>query len=283
MDNSTAVQEHYDNHTLVENLCSSLERSGLGDKTLSATDLAPLDQFHSRGLAATIELAAILDIKSDTTILDVGSGLGGPSRYLASTFGCHVIGIDLSPTFVDAANFLADRSGIADRLTYKCADALALPFEASSFDIVWTQHVAMNIFDRAVLYSEAYRVLRPGGHLAIYDITAGDGRPVHFPVPWSRFPETSYLTTPDEMRNFLTQQGFQVKTWEDCTESGIKWFAELKKVQAEIPPSSKALGLHVVMGPEFKDMVANLALNMEEGRIGIIQAVLEKPRSLCVF
>lgn len=267
------ITAHYDRHGLRDRIDAALAASGLTDKRLTPSDLAPLDQFHSRGLAATVELASSLAITAETEVLDIGSGLGGPSRYLVATFGCRVQGVDLSPSFVEVATDLAERAGLADKVSYTTGDALDLPFNDETFDLVWTQHVAMNIADRDRLYAEGFRVLRGGGRLAIYDVVAGShGAVLHFPVPWSPGPDTSFLLTPAAMREVLERQGFHVVSWKDRTQEGVTSFRE-----RQAAGGSAGLGLHIAMGPDFAAASANLGRNLAEGRVGLIEAILVRP------
>jgi SAM-dependent methyltransferase len=275
MDDAAKITQHYERPSLVEYLRDALAANGLGERQLSSKDLAPLDQFHSRGLAATVELAQALPLNEATRVIDIGSGLGGASRYLAETYGCTVEGIDLSQSFVDAANFLTERSGLEGKVSYQHGNALSLPFSSGTFDVAWTQHVAMNIADRATLYGETFRVLRRGGRFAIFDVIAASDSPLYFPVPWARGPEASFLLTADAMRAELSTQGFRIASWIDSTDAGITWFLEREqeRTQSATPP---AFGLQAIRGPEFAVATVNLRRNLSEGRAALVQAVCEK-------
>ena len=169
------VRDHYRATGLTERLKEALKIFGPEDQQLLPEQLAALDQFHSRGLAATTELAQLAGITAAASVLDVGSGVGGPARVLAATYGCEVIGIDLSEPFVDAARYLTERTGQGRMVSFQVASALALPFEDNRFDNVLLQHVAMNISDRVRLYREIRRVLKLGRRFATFDVVLKQG------------------------------------------------------------------------------------------------------------
>jgi sarcosine/dimethylglycine N-methyltransferase len=263
------VRDHYRATGLTERLKTALSALGPEGQQLAPQRLAALDQFHTRGLAATAELAKLAGITANMSVLDVGSGVGGPARFLAATYGCRVAGIDLSEPFVDAARYLTERTGQSGLVSFQVASALALPFDDGLFDVALLQHVAMNISDRARLYREIRRVLKSRGKFATFDVVLNSGEP-HYPLPWARTPATSFLLTPDATRMAIEPAGFRTLAWQDDTEAAKAWFAQLRESG---PPPSPNLG--TVMGPDTAQLAANLGRSLQEGRLGILTAVFE--------
>jgi SAM-dependent methyltransferase len=253
-----------------------LREAGFADGPIPWQDLAPLDQFHVGGAAATAALASRLAIPPDAKLLDVGCGLGGPSRHLAAIHGCTVQGIDLNPSLIDLATMLTRRTGLADKVTHMTADATKLPFEPGSFDVAWTQHVAMNIADRHAFYAGIRRVLKPGGSFAMFDVVAGNAGPLHFPVPWARDPAASFLLAPDATKNVLEACGFAVVEWTDATELAQGWFQAQATAAQSRPEALKPLALPLIMGPDFPARAQNLGRNFQEGRARLLQAVVRR-------
>ena len=269
-DRTTLVRQQYDGSGLIDRIKKALAAVAPEDQTLTVAQLAPLDQFHIRGLQATAELASAAGVKPSTHVLDIGCGVGGPSRYLVTTFGCQVTGVDLSPGFIDAAVYLSGRCGLSERVTFRVGDALHLPLADDAFDTVFLQHVAMNIEDRAGLYAEIRRVLRPAGRFATYDLVRRDGDVV-YPVPWAREASASFLLSEAETRAALERAGFEVLVWRDDTSLGLDWF---QKLAAGPPPSDPNLG--VIIGPDFPVISGNLARNLRESRLGLLAAVVTR-------
>jgi sarcosine/dimethylglycine N-methyltransferase len=263
------VRDHYRATGLTERLKAALAVFGPENQTLTPQQLGALDQFHTRGLAATAELATLAGIHAGVSVLDVGSGIGGPARFLAANYGCKVTGIDLSEPFVDAARYLTQRTGQSELVSFHAASALELPFDAGRFDVALLQHVAMNIADRARLYREIRRVLKAGGKLATFDVVTLGGEP-HYPVPWARTAATSFLLTADATRETIEHASFRMLAWQDDTAAAKAWVAQWRESG---PPPSPNLG--VVMGTDFAQLAGNLGRSLLEGRLGVLTAVFE--------
>lgn len=268
-DGLDGVRDHYRATGLTERLQTALRSFGPDDQRLTPQQLAGLDQFHTRGLAATAELAKLAGISAGMPVLDIGSGIGGPARFLAETYDCRVTGIDLSEPFVAAARYLTERTGQSGQVSFQTASALELPFAGGNFDVVLLQHVAMNISDRARLYREIRRVIRSGGRFATFDVVLKGAEP-HYPLPWARTPATSFLMTAAATRAAIDAAGFRALVWQDDTESAKAWVTE--RLSSGPPP---APNLGIVMGPEFAQLAANLGRNYMEGRLGTVTGVFE--------
>jgi ubiquinone/menaquinone biosynthesis C-methylase UbiE len=271
------IERHYARGGLADRLLAALAEAGKDIDRLTTADLAPLDQFHSRRLRATEELAAMLAPAPGDALIDIGSGLGGPARYLAEVCGCRVSGIDLTADFVTAASELTRRVGLADRADFRQASALDLPFPDAGFDLAWSQNVAMNIADRPRYYAEMYRVLKPGGRAGIQDVAQGPGGPPHYPLMWADTPQTSFLLTPEKTREEIAAAGFEILLWQDNTDAALaEAQAERERLKAN-PQPPPVLGIHLIVGETFQQKVRNGGRSMSENRIRLVNAVLRRP------
>lgn len=269
------INAQYGSRDLEQKVLAALEAAGIHLDGITVEELTRFDELHLGGRAATLQMARRAGLSPGLRVLDVGSGLGGPARTLAQDFECLVTGLDLTRSFCDVANRLTALAGLADAVLFHHGDATQMPFEAGEFDLVWNQHFAMNIEDKARLYAEQARVLRPGGRLVIHEIVAGSQSPPHYPVPWARQPDISFLVTADEMRGLLTKAGFVIRQWEDISMEAADWYRQMaaRRRKAAKPDP---LGQHLVFGRDLKSMAANMQRNLKEGRVAVVAGILEK-------
>jgi ubiquinone/menaquinone biosynthesis C-methylase UbiE len=272
-DHASILNAHYGGSDLKAAITAALRAAGKDDERLTPDELGPVDQFHTRGKEATVELAQLAGLTPGARVLDVGGGLGGPARTLAAEFACDVTVLDLTEVFCRVGEMLTVRTGLCEQVHFQVGNALDMPFPPHSFDVVWTQHSSMNIDDKARLYVEIHRVLRPGGLLALHEIMAGALQPVHFPVPWARMPSMSFLQRPAEVRTLIADGGFAEATWLDVSEPTLAW---IRRRQAQAPATPPPLGLHLLLGPAMGRMFENLTRNLHEQRIAVIEAVFSR-------
>jgi len=266
---------YYDGPELLEGLLGALRDAGLDPDHLAVDDLAPLDEFHALGRPATIALARLASVTADDHILDVGAGIGGPARFLATRYGARVTALDAIPRFLQIAEALTAGTGLADRVRLVEGDALALPFDDGAFDLVWTQAVAQNIADKGRFIAELARVVAPGGRVAMFELISGPDGPVEYPVPWADGPEQSWIVPGAELRALLAGVGLDVREWREDQEA-IAAIAEAAQTEPA-PASPGTLGLQLLM-PEYEKRMAGLARNVEGRRIALVQIVAERAR-----
>jgi ubiquinone/menaquinone biosynthesis C-methylase UbiE len=269
------ILAHYGRGDLLGRLRAALLADGVDPDQPTMAALAPYDHFHGRGLEATEELADLLTVAQGDHILDIGSGIGGPARYLAQRFGARVTGIDLTAEFCDVARRLTQVLGLEDRVDFRQGDALAMPFGDASFAGAYSMNVSMNIADKAGLYREIHRVLRPGGWLVLSELAQGPGGAPAYPTPWARTAESSFLATPQQTREGLAAAGFAVASLRETTEQALAYGARARAMveRGEKPPHRAVQLMH---GELAAVAMANTALGLAESQIVPIEVVCRK-------
>lgn len=276
MTHAHTIADHWAKDDVFGLIVSSLSKMSKSLEGLTVEDLAPVDHFHARGVAATAELADRLPIKAGQHIVDIGCGLGGPARYFAKRFHCNVSGVDITGPFVEAANKLTALLRMEGQVKIEHGDGQRLPYPDSSFDGAYTQHVTMNVHDRPAFFAEAYRVLKPGAFFALTEHGLGPKGSPHYPVPWSMDGSGAYLITPSETRAVLERTGFEAIVIED---TGAQYLAGYRTAieraeKGTLPP----LGIHLLLGETASEKTRNAARNIDEGRTRPIQLISRKPR-----
>jgi SAM-dependent methyltransferase len=261
---TSAITSHYTSNELLQRLYSALRDDGVDPAQPTREALAPYDQFHTRGLEATREIAQLIHARASDHLLDIGSGLGGPARWFAHHFGCRVTGIDLTQEFCDVARHLTALLHMDDRVHFDVGDATALPHASGSFDGAYCMNVSMNIRDKIGFYRELHRVLRPAGWLLLSEPAKGHNDALAYPTPWAASHDHSFLVTPEEMHKGLLEAGFEVlrvrSTLAETLDYGTR--ARAMSERGEKPPQ-RAVSL--VHGKSAAVATANMARGLAEG------------------
>lgn len=268
------VMQHYTHGSLQDAINAGLEKLKGASKVAPVDQLASVDEFHMGGRSATQAVAEQLRLSPGLRVLDVGCGLGGTARFLATAHHCKVTGVDLTPEYIEVGNTLNRRLGLNEQISMRIASALDMPYEDASFDRSTLLHVGMNISDKTALFSEIGRVTKPGGYLVVYDVMRIDEGPLAYPVAWARDETTSFVGTLDDYRNALEESGFEVLQETNKRDDAMEFFKNIKARISEGGPPP--LGLHIVMGKDAPQKVANMVGNIQKGSIAPVQVVARR-------
>lgn len=270
-----AIAGHYSRGDLLQRLNAALVEDGVDPAHPTFAALAPYDQFHGRGLEATEEIAAQLQVAAADHLLDIGSGIGGPARIMAQHFGCRVTGIDLTAEFCAVASHLTHLMGMASRIEFETGDALAMPFADAAFDGAYSMNVSMNIADKAALYGEIRRVLKPGGWLMLSEIAQGPGAPLDYPTPWAASASSSFLSTREETLRGLAAAGFAIVKSRETTAEARAYGARSRAMveRGEKPPHRAVQLIHAEIA---QIAMKNSARGMTEGRVIPLEILARK-------
>jgi SAM-dependent methyltransferase len=263
------IQDQYATGLSRNNIERALRSAGMDLDRLTPADLGLLEDFHTMGRIATTQLVDLAQITGESDVLDAGSGVGGTARYVADRYGCRVTAVDLTDEYCETNRWLNRLVGLDERISVRQADVTELPFADGTFDVAISQHVQMNVADKARLYSEAHRVLKRGGQLALWDITIGDAGQLGYPLPWADHPGRSHLVTPAGLRDAVESAGFTVKTWNDLTDQAAALMAAI------VAQPDSPLGLHAFV-TDFRQKAENLTQTLADGSLRAIQAVCER-------
>jgi len=270
----TDIENFWTRGDLYSRINQAMSDSGLNNKKLEIEDLFPIDQYHARGIGATKDLGKRMPITKNQKILDVGCGLGGPARYYAKEFKCHITGVDITPSFIEIGNNFNRLTSMSTMVDLYVGNGEKLEFEDEVFDGAYSQHVTMNISDRMKFFSEIYRVLKKGSFFAFTEHGLGPECDPIFPLPWADNQEMSFLLPLENTNAILKEIGFQkIK----IIETGDKYIAGYEKLIQKQPKSEKpTLGIHVIGGSSMHERSINSMRSIKENRTLPFEIVCEK-------
>lgn len=268
------IADHYTTDKLIKRIEEGLIAAGVDPAAPSPEDLKPVDEFHTGGIEATEMMLDGLGIDEGTRVLDVGCGIGGTARLIASRYGAHVQGVDLTPAFVETATELSQRCGLGDRTAFQVGSALDMPVGPGEFDLATMFHVGMNIVDKAALFRDVARTLKPGGRFALFDIMRNGAGEISFPVPWSSTVRTSFVVPPQDYRVAGETAGLTLIAEHDRSDYAVDFFKRV--VAAFETHGTPPVGLHLIMGDTAQEKYGNAVKAAMDGVTGPWEMVFEK-------
>lgn len=226
-------ENRYYNEAWISNegiILKQLAHDGQMKKKLTEDDLIRYDQNdHVGGIHNTLILADQIHLKKGMHVLDVGGGMGGAARFLAHKYGCIVRVLELIPERCHGGIHLTRMTGLTTKVTFQAADAQQIPFQDQIFDLIWSQDAFDSIENKALLFKECRRILKPGGQIIFTDHLQGPSMAV--PDGIYLWPDDRFKITFEVYQDLLQKHGFTLLTERDLTLWAI---ASLRRVNSAI-------------------------------------------------
>ncbi|MEM7112427.1 MAG: methyltransferase domain-containing protein [Chloroflexota bacterium] len=263
-------------YTGVGRVFNELRELGIADDApLRVEDLVRFDQYHYEGITAVNEAITRCNIQANHHVLEVGSGIGGPARYMAHTTGCRVTAVELQADLNETATHLTSRCGLANQVTHVQGDFLAQNF-GGGFDTVASWLAFLHISDKRKLLARCFAELKPGGHLFIEDFsrlgqfTPAEEEDLQVKVYCEDVP------TPDEYQALLREAGFTNVAYDDKTASWAAFVNDrFTAFRADIDRHTRVHGEEIVAGlDDFYDAMNRL---YQGDNLGGIRLLARKP------
>ena len=267
------IERHYFRGNLYESILEGVKQKNLDPGNIKRSDIEGVDEFHVRGSQVSKKIATYANI-TGLKALDIGCGIGGPARMLREEYHCDVTGIDINREYIETAQKLTALVGMKEGIAFIQGDATDLPFNDGSFDLVWTQHVQMNIQDKEKFYGEISRMLKTGGLFIHYEILSQGNGQIEYPVPWANDERISFLSAKEDLEKIIEAAGLKKIRAEDETAKGIEFFENLLAGIKE--KGVPAIGLNLLMGDSTRLKITNLLNGLKNGSIELQSGLFMK-------
>ena len=260
----------------VDRVLTELRQMGKEDDgPLSVDELTPFDQLHYHGTAAVDHAVRATGISASSSVLEIGSGLGGPARHIAATVGAQVTALELQSDQNLLASNLTARCGLAEKVTHVCGDFLTYNWVGQHFDIIVSWLALYHIPERDVLLKHCYDLLDQGGYLHAEDLYARGQFTDSERSELATELFANYLPDYESYRSDLERAGFELVS---CQEMSDEWTAFTReRMAAYREQKARHIDVHgeavFTSMDDFHDLVVHY---FTEGKLGGIRFVARK-------
>ena len=255
------------------------ELGKLADDPLSVDELAAFDQLHYHGTDALDVALALIGGDGQQRWLEIGSGFGGPARYLATYGDVRVTALELQPELHEVAVDLTARCGLGDRVEHVCADFLDFEAPEGSYDAIVSWLSLYHIKYRPLLLEKCWQLLAPGGSFYTEDLIARGEIGETLRAELERDLYAITLRRFDEYRREVENAGFEVDL---CNNMSADW-AEFVRVRMARYRSARGRNLRVhgeATVNAMSDYYHAVNRHFQSGKLGGLRLCARKPESV---